>query len=43
MAQKGPGKAHRDGISIMELADIFPNEESAIDRPCSVRMAAPAV
>ena len=30
MAQKGPGKAHREGISIMELADTFPNEESAI-------------
>lgn len=30
MAQKGPGKAHREGISIMELADMFPNEESAI-------------
>ena len=30
MAQKGPGKAHREVISIMELADMFPNEESAI-------------
>ena len=30
MAQKGPGEAHREGISIMELADMFPNEESAI-------------
>ena len=30
MAQKGPRKAHREGISIMELADRFPNEESAI-------------
>ena len=30
MAQKGPGKAHREGISIMELADMCPNEESAI-------------
>ena len=39
MAQKGPGKAYREGISIMELADMFPNEESAIylhigRRPC---------
>lgn len=30
MAQKGSGKAHREGIRIMELADMFPNEESAI-------------
>ena len=30
MAQKGPGKAYREGISIMELADMFPNEESEI-------------
>ena len=30
MAQKGPGKAHREGIGIMELAAMFPNEESAI-------------
>ena len=30
MAQKGPGKAHREGTSIMELADMLPNEESAI-------------
>ena len=30
MAQKGPGKAHREGTSIMELADMFLNEESAI-------------
>ena len=30
MAQKGPGKAQREGIRIMELADMFPNEESAI-------------
>ena len=30
MAQKGPGKAPRECISIMELADMFPKEESAI-------------
>ena len=30
MAQKGPGNAHLEGTSIMELADTFPNEESAI-------------
>ena len=26
MAQTGPGKAHRHGISMMKLADLFPNE-----------------
>ena len=30
MAWKEPGKAYREGISIMELADMLPNEESAI-------------
>ena len=30
MAQSGPGKAHREGISIIELADMFPDEESAV-------------
>ena len=29
MAHKSPGKSDRDGISIIELADIFPTEESA--------------
>ncbi len=29
MAQKGPGKSYREGISILELADIFPDEASA--------------
>ncbi len=29
MAQKGPGKSYREGISIMELADMFPDEASA--------------
>lgn len=29
MANKGPGKSHREGISIMELADMFPDEASA--------------
>ncbi len=29
MAKKGPGKAHRDGISFIELADMFPDEASA--------------
>ena len=29
MAHKSPGKSDREGISIIELADIFPTEESA--------------
>ncbi len=29
MAQKAPGKSYREGISIMELADMFPDEASA--------------
>ena len=29
MAKKAPGKAHREGISIMELGEMFPDEESA--------------
>ena len=30
MAKKGPGKAHREGISLMQLADMFPDEAAAI-------------
>ncbi|MDE0343443.1 MAG: IS1595 family transposase [Deltaproteobacteria bacterium] len=30
MAQKGPGKAHRQGISLMELTEMFPDEQSAV-------------
>ncbi len=30
MAQKGPGRAHREGISIMELNEMFPDEASAV-------------
>ena len=30
MFQKAPGKAHREGISIIELVDMFPDEESAV-------------
>ena len=26
---KGPGKSHRKGITLMELAELFPTEESA--------------
>ena len=29
MAKKAPGKAHRKGISLMELADKFPTEQAA--------------
>ena len=29
MAHKSPGKAHRQGISIMELGEMFPDEDSA--------------
>ena len=29
MSQKGPGKAHREGISFIELADMFPDEATA--------------
>ena len=25
-----PGKAHRQGISLMELVDLFPDEASAL-------------
>ena len=29
MAKSGPGKAHRKGISVIELFDMFPDESSA--------------
>ncbi len=29
MAKGGPGKAHREGITLMQLADKFPDEETA--------------
>ena len=29
MAQKGPGKAHREGISLIELTELFPDEAAA--------------
>lgn len=29
MGQKGPGKAYREGISLLELAEMFPDEEAA--------------
>ena len=30
MAQKAPGKSDREGISLMELADMFPDEATAV-------------
>ena len=29
MAQKAPGKSHREGITIMQLADMFPDDAAA--------------
>ena len=29
MARKAPGKAHRDGLTVVELMDMFPTEEAA--------------
>ena len=29
MARKAPGKAHRDGITVVELMDMFPDEAAA--------------
>ncbi len=30
MAQKAPGKSHREGISLIELAEMFPDEAAAV-------------
>ena len=30
MAQKGPGKAHRKGLTLLEVADLFRDEEAAV-------------
>ena len=29
MAKKAPGKAHREGLTIVQLMDMFPTEEAA--------------
>ena len=29
MAQQAPGKSHREGITLMQLADMFPDEDAA--------------
>ena len=31
MAHKAPGKAHREGITLLQLSDIFPDEQTARD------------
>ena len=31
MAQKAPGKAHREGLTLVELMDMFPTEEAATE------------
>ena len=31
MARKAPGKAHREGITLVELMDMFPTEEAATE------------
>ncbi len=30
MAHSGPGKSHREGISLIELGEMFPDEDSAV-------------
>lgn len=30
MAKKGPGKAHREGLTLVELMDMFPDEAAAV-------------
>ena len=29
MSQTGPGRAHRKGITLLELMDLFPDDDSA--------------
>ncbi len=29
MAQKGPGRVHRKGLTVIELFDMFPDDASA--------------
>ena len=31
MARKAPGKAHREGLTVVELMDMFPDEKAAIE------------
>ena len=30
MTKKAPGKSHREGISLIELTEMFPDEEAAV-------------
>ncbi len=30
MARKKPGRAHRDGLTLVDLMDMFPTEKAAI-------------
>ena len=31
MAEKAPGKAHREGLTVVQLMDMFPTEEAATE------------
>ena len=31
MAKKGPGRAYREGMTIVQLMDMFPTEEAATE------------
>lgn len=31
MANRGPGRSDREGISVIELAEMFPDEASAVE------------
>ena len=31
MAKKAPGKAHREGLTVVEMMDMFPTEEAATE------------
>ena len=42
MAHKTPGKSSREGITLVQLADMFPNEDSARQPSCGRFIALPA-
>ena len=29
MGKKGPGEVHREGVGLLELAEMYPDEEAA--------------
>ena len=31
MAQHGPGKSHRKGMTLVEIMDLFPTEQAATE------------